>query len=85
MNTDCCGSQLHHTGACCYDDMVQSELVQEALSKPEQAPLKDCACQGLGPCQCATDENKEGAKGNRYGDLVYLGSACACGGSCGCN
>ena len=85
MDTECCGSQLHHTGECCHEDLVQEELAQEVLNVQEQSPLKDCACQGLGPCQCATDDKKEEVKGIQYKDLVYVSSACACGGNCGCN
>jgi len=45
--------------------------------------LKDCACKGLGPCQCPPDK-KEDAIADQFKDLKYANDACGCGGNCGC-
>jgi len=83
MNNECCGSQLYHTGVCCNDDSVNTELVNQVLNAPEEKALKDCACQGLGPCQCPPDK-KEDAIADQFKDLKYANDACGCGGNCGC-
>lgn len=74
MNNDCCGSHLHHTGACCMDEIIVEE-------NKEVQVLKDCACQGLGPCQCDTKEQNEL---DSYEELKYVPHSCECGGNCGC-
>lgn len=85
MNNECCGSQLHHTGVCCQDENVSIDLVNQVFSAPEEKPLKDCACQGLGPCQCPPEEKKKDSIAEQFKDLTYAGTGCGCGGNCGCN
>ena len=84
MNNECCGSQLYHTGVCCNDDDVNTELVNQVLNAPEEKPLKDCACQGLGPCQCPPESKKEDNFEDRFKDMKYVVEACGCGEGCGC-
>ncbi|RUT73299.1 hypothetical protein [Ancylomarina longa] len=84
MNKDCCGSQLYHTGVCCNDEEVKAELVNQVMNAPEEKALKDCACQGLGPCQCPPEEKKEEVIPEQFRDLKYIQSECGCGGNCGC-
>ncbi|PXY03047.1 hypothetical protein DF185_02860 [Marinifilum breve] len=83
MNNECCGSQLYHTGVCCNDDSVNTELVNQVLNAPEEKPLKDCACKGLGPCQCPP-ERKEKNIADQFKDMKYVIDACGCGEGCGC-
>lgn len=85
MNNECCGSQMYHTGVCCDDQSVNAILASEVLNAPEEKPLKDCACQGLGPCQCSPEDKKEESILDQFKDIKYAGNGCACGGNCGCN
>nr|WP_320118993.1 hypothetical protein [uncultured Marinifilum sp.] len=84
MNNQCCGSQLYHTGICCNDDSVNVELVNQVFEAPEEKALKDCACKGLGPCQCPPEEKQSEKISKQFTDLKYAGNACSCGGNCNC-
>lgn len=84
MNSQCCGSQLYHTGTCCNDDSVNIELVNQVLEAQEEKALKDCACKGLGPCQCSPEEKQPEKILEQFTDLKYVGNGCACGGNCNC-
>ncbi|WP_321307408.1 hypothetical protein [Marinifilum fragile] len=83
MNNECCGSQLYHTGGCCNDDNVNAELVK-VLDTLEEKPLKDCACRGLGPCQCPPENKEENDFADQFKDMKYVVEACGCGEGCGC-
>lgn len=85
MNNECCGSQLYHTGVCCDDQFVTEELVYQVMNTQEEKPLKDCACKGLGPCQCLPEGKTDDSVDDQFKDMKYAGSGCACGGNCGCN
>jgi hypothetical protein len=87
MNNDCCGSQIYHTGVCCNDETVKEELVSQVMNSPEEKPLKDCACQGLGPCQCPPESKSEESIADQFKDMKYITKeqeACGCGSGCGC-
>jgi hypothetical protein len=84
MNSECCGSQLYHTGVCCKDDIVNAELINQVLESPEEKALKDCACKGLGPCQCSTESKIDNDFDQRFKDMKYVVEACGCGSGCGC-
>lgn len=85
MDNECCGSQLYHTGVCCNDELIVAELADKILSAQEEKPLKNCACKGLGPCQCSSEEKTDQSLSDQFKDMLYVGSGCACGGNCGCN
>lgn len=84
MSNECCGSQLYHTGVCCNDDNVNSELVDQVLNAPEEKPLKDCVCKGLGPCQCSPESKGKNDIADQFKDMKYVIDACGCGEGCGC-
>ena len=84
-SNECCGSQLYHTGVCCNEETVKNELVTQVLNSPEEKPLKDCACQGSGTCQCPPETKKEANLPDQFKDAKYAGNTCGCGSGCGCN
>ena len=74
MDNECCGSLLYHTGVCCNE-----ELISKALNSVEQQPLKNCACRGLGPCQCPPKTKEDNDFFERVEDIKYVVETCGCG------
>lgn len=84
MDNQCCGSQIYHTGVCCDDDNVNAQLANQVINTSEEKVLKDCACKGLGPCQCPPEDKKSTKNSEQFTDLKYVVNSCSCGGACNC-